>query len=111
MSPEMTSRRIYTKYKVIVHALGLKQLDVYRVSGGRGAARDVLRILDPLSNKVAVIDLGAVREALSFTEFLDKVIEGLKNSGINVSERRVAAAREKAKAMDEAVSAKARQAA
>jgi len=107
----MASRKIYARYKVLIHALGLKQVDVYRFNsktrkgggeGEGGGARDVLRIADPLSNKVALIDLGTVREALSYSEFLERVIEGLRKAGIAVSERRIAAAREKAKAMDEA---------
>ncbi len=104
----MASRKIYMKYKVIVHSLGLKQVDVYRVRDDN-VTKDIVRVVDPLSNKVAVVDLGTVREALSFTEFLERLLEGLKKAGVQVSERRVAAAREKARAMDEALAARASQ--
>ena len=99
----MVSRRIYTKYKVLVHSLGLKQIDIYRVqAGGKEGRRltDVVRVMDPASNKVAVIDLGTVREALSYTAFLDKLLEGLEKAGIKVSERRIQVARRKAEELD-----------
>ncbi len=88
------TRKVYTQYKNIVEYLGYKQLDVYRIVRD-GKTVDIIRLMDPMSGQVGVIDLDAPREALSYREFLEKVIEGLEKAGLPVNERRVAALREK----------------
>ena len=88
------TRKVYTQYKNIVEYLGYKQLDVYRIVRD-GKTVDIIRLMDPMSGQVGVIDLDAPREALSYREFLEKVIEGLEKAGLPVNERRVIALREK----------------
>ena len=98
----MASRKIYTPYKRIIEELGLFQLDVYRVRTEKGTLKDVLRIQDPASGKVVTIDLGATREALSLTEYLDKVVEALTSSGVALPERRIRQLRERLERMEKA---------
>ena len=80
------SRKIYTKYKRVVEAIGLKQLDVYRVVRD-GRVIDIVRIYDPASGRVAVIDLGTTRESLDLKDYLSRVVEELRRQGITVNER------------------------
>lgn len=82
----MGSRRVYSAYKRLVEDLGLKQLDVYRGARG-GKVSDKVRIYDPSSGKVALIDMGGPRESFSPKEFVERLVQRLKESGITVSER------------------------
>ncbi|BAN89805.1 hypothetical protein [Aeropyrum camini] len=82
----MASRRVLNKYKMLVESLGLKQLDVYRVLR-EGKPVDVIRVQDPASGKIALVDLGATRESLTLGEFAEKLLAALGESGITVSER------------------------
>ena len=91
--PDM-SRKVYTRYRDIVEYLGYKQLDVYRVMED-GKTIDIIRIMDPMTGKVGVVNLNAPRESLSYTEFLELVIEGAKKAGLPLNERRIALLREK----------------
>jgi len=95
VKPEM-SRRVYTRYKAIVEYLGYKQLDVYRVMEGKKTV-DIVRLMDPMSGKAAVINLGAPRESLSYWEFLERIINGAKSAGLPLNERRIQELREKFK--------------
>jgi hypothetical protein len=79
-------RKLYTKYKRLIEAVGLKQLDVYRVVRD-GKTVDIVRLYDPASGKVAVVDLGTTRESLGLSEYLEKVVDALKKQGITVNER------------------------
>ncbi|MCE4603254.1 MAG: hypothetical protein F7C08_00195 [Desulfurococcales archaeon] len=88
------SRKIYTKYKDVVEYLGFKQLDVYRVES-EGRTVDIIRIMDPMTGKVGVVNLGAAREALSMSEFLENVVKGAEEAGLPVNERRVATLKER----------------
>ncbi|GAB6148461.1 hypothetical protein [Stetteria hydrogenophila] len=98
----MASRVVYSRYRRLVEALGLRQLDVYRVRDqSTGRLKDVIRLLDPASGKVAVIDLGTLRESLTYQEFLSKVLEGVEKAGITLPERIVGNVMEKAKQLDE----------
>ncbi len=90
----MGAGKLYSKYKMLVTALGLKELDVYRVTRN-GRAVDVLRIFDPATGKVALVDLNAPRESFSLDEFLEKLVDSLKKEGIQVSERRISLVKEK----------------
>jgi hypothetical protein len=100
---KMASRKTYTQYKKIVEALKLSQLDVYRVRTEKGTLKDVLRVYSPAANKVVLVDLGAPRESLSLLEFLDKLVDTLKNEKIPVPERTVKNLREKLSSEKEAV--------
>ena len=75
-----------TYYKAVVELLGLRQLDVYRQVKG-GSVTDVLRLLDPATRKVYMVDLGAPRESLSLEEFAKRVRASLEKQGFRVSER------------------------
>ncbi|MCE4611395.1 MAG: hypothetical protein F7B17_05430 [Desulfurococcales archaeon] len=83
----MARGRIYSRYRMIVTALGLKELDVYRVKGKDGRIVDVLRIMDPGTGKVVLVDLEAPRESLSLEEFLARLVKKLEDAGMPVSER------------------------
>ncbi len=87
------------KYKAIVESLGLRQLDVYRRREGSKEV-DILRIMDRSTGKVIAINLGVTRESLSYGEFYKKLIEGLKNNGINLNERIVMKVGEVVAALD-----------
>lgn len=92
---------VYTKYRYIVEMLGYKQVDVYRVprieDGKKVGFKDVIRIMEPMSGKMAVIDLGVTRESLSLLEFMEKIVEGAGKAGLPVFERNVQVLREKLK--------------
>ena len=92
---------VYTKYRYIVEMLGYKQVDVYRVprveDGKKVGFKDVIRIMEPMSGKVAVIDLEVTRESLSLLEFMEKIVEGAGKAGLPVFERNVQVLREKLK--------------
>ncbi len=88
------SRKIYTRYKEVVEYLGFKQLDVYRVES-EGKTVDIIRIMDPMTGKVGVVNLGAARETLSMKEFLEKIVKGAEEAGLPVNERRIAILRER----------------
>lgn len=90
------SRRVYTRYKAIVEYLGYKQLDVYRVAEDKKAV-DIVRLMDPMSGKTAIINLGAPRESLSYREFLERIIEGVEKAGLPLNERRVQELRDRFK--------------
>lgn len=83
-----------TLYKRIVEELGLRQLDVYRVSDGKGGLKDVIRILDPTTNKVFTIDLGRIREAVKPLEFLEALVKASSENGVTLPERKVNELRE-----------------
>ncbi len=83
----MARGRIYSRYRMIVTALGLKELDVYRVKGKDGRIVDVLRIMDPGTGKVVLVDLETPRESLSLEEFLARLVKKLEDAGMPVSER------------------------
>jgi hypothetical protein len=88
----MAKGGVYSKYRMIVTALGLRELDVYRVvkkEGGASRTVDIIRVFDPSTGKVALVDLGTVREALSFESFIEKLVGELEKAGIRVSERRL----------------------
>ncbi len=105
----MVSRSLYHKYRRLVERLGLRQVDVYRQMRD-GRITDVVRIADPSTNKVFLVDLGAPREALTFTEFLDKVLEGARAAQVPLPDRLVAEVKRCAAELDEAQSAKIEQA-
>ncbi len=92
---------VYTKYRYIVEMLGYKQVDVYRVprteDGKKVGFKDVVRIMEPMSGKIAVIDLGVTRESLSLLEFMEKIVDGAGKAGLPVFERNVQVLREKLK--------------
>ncbi len=78
------------KYKMLIEMLGVKQVDVYRLEeseSGGVRVKDVIRVFDPTTSKVITIDLGTVRESLSFGEFAERVLKTLKENGVRVSER------------------------
>ena len=83
----MARGRVYSKYRMIVTALGLKELDVYRVRRGDKRVVDILRVMDPATGKVALVNLEAPRESLSLEEFLDRLVKKLEEAGMPVSER------------------------
>jgi hypothetical protein len=80
--------RVLSKYRFLVEALGLRQVDVYRVREG-GREVDILRVYDPSTNKVVIVNLGALRESLDQREFLDRLLKGLSEAGVRVSEKRL----------------------
>ncbi|MFP3144763.1 MAG: hypothetical protein RXQ93_07105 [Caldisphaera sp.] len=81
------NNKIYTKYKRLIELLNLRQLDVYRVEGKDGKIKEIVRLLDPTTRKVANVDLNTVRESLSYIEFLNKIKEGVSKEGININDR------------------------
>jgi hypothetical protein len=98
----MVSRAVYHKYRRLIEALGLRQLDVYRIrDNSTGKLKDIVRVSDPSTGKVVVVDLGTVRESLSYQEFLSKVLDGVKNAGIPLPDRLVANVMSEAKRLDE----------
>lgn len=92
--------RALLRYKRLVETLGLRQLDVYRVSEG-GRLAETLRVADPESGRVVLVRLGTSRESLSPLEFLDKLVEELARGGLRVSERSLERARRALKAWEE----------
>lgn len=78
-----------SRYRFIIEALGLKQLDVYRVREG-GVEVDLLRLYDPSTRKVVIVNLGTVRESLDNKEFLERLLRSLEERGVKVSEKRLA---------------------
>ncbi len=92
---------LYSRYKRLAEALGVKVLDVYRIME-KGRTKDIVRLLDYTTNKVVLVDLGAPRESLSFREYVNKVLEGLKASGVEISERIAARVLEAAEKLDSA---------
>ncbi len=97
---------VYTKYRYVIEMLGYKQVDIYRVprveNGEKAGFKDIVRIMEPMSGKVAVIDLGVVRESLSLLEFMEKIVEGAEKAGLPVFERNVQVLREKLKEKNQA---------
>ncbi len=81
--------RTLSLYKRIIEELGLRQLDVYRVPAEKGGFKDVIRLLDPMTNKVALVDLGKLREATDPAEFLEKIIEAATKAEIAIPERKI----------------------
>ncbi|MCX8195874.1 MAG: hypothetical protein N3F67_02180 [Acidilobaceae archaeon] len=77
-----------SKYRSLVEALGLRQVDVYRVRRGE-REQELVRLYDPASGKVILVDLGTVRESLSLEEYLDRVLEAAGKHGIRVSDKRL----------------------
>ena len=90
----MSGGRIYSKYRMLVTALGLNELDVYRINR-EGRSVDIIRVYDPSSGRIALVDLGTTRESLSLDEFLDRLIAGLEKGGVKISERRINAVKTK----------------
>ncbi len=80
--------RLLSKYRFMVEALGLRQLDVYRVREG-GREVDILRVYDPSTRKVVVVNLGALRESLDPREFLDRLLKSLEKAGVRVSDKKL----------------------
>jgi len=80
--------RILSKYRFMVEALGLKQLDVYRVKVGSKEV-DILRVYDPSTRKIVTVNIGALRESLDQREFLDRLLKSLEEAGVKVSEKRL----------------------
>ena len=80
---------LYTKYRRIIEMLNLRQLDVYRVTHDKAGAKDLLRIMDPSSGKIVIVDLETTREALTFGEFLERLVYKLKEQGITLDDRLV----------------------
>ena len=90
------SRKVYTRYKDIIEYLGYRQLDVYRVERDNRVI-DIIRIMDPMTGRIAVIDLNAPRESLSYLDFLEIIINGAKKYNLPLNERRIAILRERFK--------------
>jgi len=97
----MAKGGVLARYKRLVEALGLRVLDVYRVSE-KGKPKDIVRILDYATGKVVLVDLGATREALRYREFIERVVEKLRASGVEVSERLIGRIMEEASRLDKA---------
>ncbi len=102
--------KILTLYKRAIEELGLRQLDVYRVvaEDEKTKARvekDIVRVFDPATNKVVLIDLGRIREALQPLEYIDAILEALKKNEIPFPERKANELREAFKRLQEASSA------
>ncbi|MCS7107385.1 MAG: hypothetical protein NZ902_04710 [Acidilobaceae archaeon] len=76
------------KYKALVETLGLRQVDVYRSREG-GREKEVVRLYDPTSGKVIVVDLGTVRESLTLEEYLNRVLEASGKHGVRVSDKKL----------------------
>jgi len=90
--------RTLTLYKKIIEELGLRQLDVYRVRDEKaGGFKDIIRVFDPATSKVYLVDLGKIREAVKPVEFLEAVIKASEGAGVRLPERIVARLREKFK--------------
>ena len=104
----MVSRGLYHKYRRLVERLGLRQVDVYRQVRD-GKTTDVVRIMDPSTSKVFLVDLNAPREALTFTEFLDRVLEGARSAQVPLPDRLVAEVKRCAAELDKAQSAEVEQ--
>jgi polyphosphate kinase 2 (PPK2 family) len=81
------NNKIYTKYKKLIELLNLRQLDVYRIEGKDGKIKEIIRLLDPTTRKVANVDLNTVRESLNYIEFLNKIKEGALKEGISINDR------------------------
>ena len=99
----MVSRKIYTPYKKLVEELGLFQLDVYRVRGSAGKegehkekgaeapiVKDIIRVYDPATNKIVIIDLGGPRESLDLATYLERLVSALRKAEVPLPERKVA---------------------
>ncbi len=74
------------KYKAVIESLGLRELDVYRYKKG-SKQTDIIRVMELSTGKVLTIDLGTLRESLSYSEFFKKIIDELKKNKISLSER------------------------
>ncbi|MEM2628634.1 MAG: hypothetical protein QXG74_01990 [Acidilobaceae archaeon] len=85
--------KVHTKYKTIVEMLGLKQLDVYRVREGSRDV-DIVRLYDPATRKIIVINLGSVRESISLGDYLAKVLEASSKHGVRISDKKLQTVRE-----------------
>lgn len=83
-----------TSMKLALEALGLKQLDVYRVVENNKLV-DIIRVKDSTSGKVVTVSLGTVRESLEVSEFVDRVVSELIKAGIKVDERKLSALKSK----------------
>lgn len=95
----MASRSVYHKYRRLVEALGLRQVDVYRVVSDR-RPKDIVRVADISSGKVFMVDLGTVREALGFREFMERILEGARGAGIHMPDKLVSSVLAQAERMD-----------
>ena len=81
--------KVRALYKRAIEELGLMQLDVYRVvDEEKKTVKDVVRIYDPTTTKVVLVDLGSIREALSPVDYFTKILEALKEAGIPYPERK-----------------------
>ena len=88
--------RTLTLYKKIIEELGLRQLDVYRVRDEKaGGLKDIIRVFDPATSKVYLVDLGKIREAVKPIEFLEAVVKASEEAEVRLPERIVARLREK----------------
>jgi hypothetical protein len=87
------------KYKAVIESLGLRQLDVYRIKEGSREV-DKIRVKDMTTGKVLTINLGTVREALSYSEFLKRVLDELQKNGISPSERIISKVSEAVRELD-----------
>jgi hypothetical protein len=95
----MAKGGVLARYKRLVEALGLRVLDIYRVSE-KGKPKDVVRILDYATGKVVLVDLETTREALRYREFLERILGKLRESGVEVSDRIAGRVLEEASRLD-----------
>jgi len=94
--------KVRTLYKRAIEELGLAQLDVYRVKDDSGVEKDIVRIFDPATTKVVLVDLGTIREALTPIEYLERILKALDEAGIAYPERKAAELREAFSRLSEA---------
>lgn len=81
--------KVRALYKRAIEELGLMQLDVYRVIDDRKkTVKDIVRIYDPTTTKVVLVDLGNIREALSPVDYFNKILEALRKAGVPYPERK-----------------------
>jgi len=83
----MAKGRLLTLYKAAIEELGLRQLDVYRVEKD-GKLVDIIRIFDPGTIKVILVELPGIREAVSPKDYIDILLKALDEAGIQYPERK-----------------------
>jgi len=89
----MAKGRLLTLYKAAIEELGLRQLDVYRVEKD-GKLVDILRIFDPGSIKVILVELPSIREAVAPKDYIDILLRALDEAKIQYPERKANQLRE-----------------
>jgi len=91
----MAKGRTLTLYKAAIEELGLRQLDVYRiVKKDENKMVDVIRIFDPATNKVVLVELPSIREALDPKDYIDILLDSLAKAGVSYPERKAAQLRD-----------------